>query len=111
MFDPNSRYADLPTRTLETPDGRRLVYTSRRFVPQGQMLPLLVQVPVVQGDRLDVITARTLGDPQQYWRICDANNAMNPFDLIATPGRTLRVPVPHPQQAVVSLPLSTAAPS
>ena len=40
------------------------------------------------GDRLDLITARTLGDPEQFWRICDANDALDPDDL-AEPGRRL----------------------
>jgi hypothetical protein len=58
-------------------------------------MPLLVEVTVTQGDRLDLITARTLGDPEQFWRICDANNAMNPFALTAEPGRVLRVAMPQ----------------
>jgi nucleoid-associated protein YgaU len=57
-------------------------------------MPLLVEVTVTQGDRLDLITARTLGDPGQFWRICDANNTINPSDLIK-PGRILLVPVPQ----------------
>ena len=50
---------------------------------------------MTEGDRLDLITARTLGDPEQFWRICDANNTMNPSDLTAETGRVLRVPVPQ----------------
>jgi len=56
---------------------------------------VLAEVTVSQGDRLDLITARTLGDPEQYWRICDANEAMNPPDLTDEPGEVLRVPVPQ----------------
>jgi hypothetical protein len=41
------------------------------------------------------LTARALGDPEQFWRICDANNAMYPPDLVAEPGQRLRVPVPQ----------------
>jgi hypothetical protein len=58
-------------------------------------MPLLVEVTVIQGDRLDLITARTLGDPEQFWRVCDANDAMNPPDLTAQPGTAVRVPVPQ----------------
>ena len=39
--------------------------------------------------------ARTLGDPLQFWRVCDANNAMNPPELTEEAGRALRVPVPQ----------------
>ena len=96
MFDVTSRYYLLNTLTWNTPDGRVISYVTRRFLPQGDTLPLLVEVAVTQGDRLDLIARRTIGDPGQYWRICDANNAMNPFDLTAKLGTILRVPVPQP---------------
>lgn len=96
MFEPTSRYYNLETATLTQPDGRVIAYKRRRFVPQADTLPLLVELTVIQGDRLDLITARTLGDPEQYWRVCDANNALNPPDLTEEPGRVLRVPIPQP---------------
>lgn len=95
MFEPNSRYYQLETALLTGADGRLIRYKRRRFLPQGERLPLLVEVVVAQGDRLDQIAARTLGDPEQYWRVCDANDAMNPADLTAAPGQSLRVPVPQ----------------
>ena len=58
-------------------------------------MTLLVEVTVTQGDRLDLIAYNTLGDPEQFWRICDANNAMNPVELTAEAGKTVRVPVPE----------------
>ena len=96
-FTPNSRYADIPIRIYRQPDGRAVPYVSRRFSPQGSTLPLLQETATVEGDRLDLIATRTIGDPEQYWRICDANDAMNPVDLILPVGRRLRVPVPYPQ--------------
>ena len=95
MFETPGRYATLETARMRTPDGRLIVYKRRRFLPQPESQPLLVEVTVEEGDRLDLITARTLGDPQQYWRICDANNTMNPAELTAEIGRALRVPVPQ----------------
>lgn len=96
MFDAGSRYAALETATLRDADGRVVAYVRRRFVPQGAGLPLLVEVEVVQGDRLDLITARALGDPEAFWRVCDANDALDPADLTRTVGRYLRVPLPQP---------------
>jgi hypothetical protein len=96
MFNYTSRYFNLKTAKFATPDGREVVYMTRRFLPQGSTKPLLVEVAVSEGDRLDLITARTLGDPEHFWRVADANDAMNPFDLTAEPGRVLRVPVPQP---------------
>src|ERR1700733_2501220 len=96
MFENTSRYYNLGTSTYAGPDGQTIVYVGRRFLPQGETIPLLVELTVVQGDRLDMIAARTLGDPDQFWRICDANNAIDPQDLIdAGPGSKLRVPVPQ----------------
>ena len=95
MFEPTSRYYALDDASLTTADGCIIAYKRRRFLPDGEKMPLLVEVTVTEGDRLDLITARTLGDPEQFWRICDANNAMNPSDLTAETGRVLRVPVPQ----------------
>lgn len=95
MFEPTSRYDPIQTATFTAPDGRVIVYKRRRFLPQGDRLEVLVEVAVTQGDRLDLITARALGDPEQFWRVCDANNATKPADLTAEIGRALRVPVPQ----------------
>ena len=43
-----------------------------------------------QGDRLDNITAEYLGDPEQFWRICDANATLHPAELEEV-GRRLRI--------------------
>jgi len=96
MFDQGSRYERIEMATRSESDGRVVAYVRRRFLPQGSELPLLVEVKVAQGDRLDLISHRTLGDPTQFWRVCDANNAMDPADLTADIGRTLRVPLPQP---------------
>jgi hypothetical protein len=98
MFEPTSRYASLETATYVAPDGQQYTYVRRRFLPQGENQPLLVEVTVSDGDRLDLIAARTLGDPEQFWRVCDANNAMHPFDLVAEPGAVLRVAIPQVNQ-------------
>jgi hypothetical protein len=95
MFDHTSRYYTLETAIYQTADGRSLAYKRRRFLPNGDKMQRLAEVMVTQGDRLDLITARTLGDPQQFWWIADANNAMNPFDLTTTPGHTLIIPMPQ----------------
>ena len=96
MFDHTSRYYALDTATLTATDGRVIAYVRRRFLPDSASLQTLTQVTVVQGDRLDLITARTLGVPEQFWQLCDANDAMNPPNLTATIGRVLRIPVPQP---------------
>ncbi len=61
MFDPGSRYYTIDTATTTASDGRTIAYVRRRFLPQGETLPLLGEVTVAQGDRLDLIAGRTLG--------------------------------------------------
>ncbi|MDD5094273.1 MAG: hypothetical protein PHV74_07840 [Dehalococcoidia bacterium] len=97
MFDSTSRYYNLETATYTTSDGQVIAYKRRRFLPQGKDLPLLTQSRVEQSDRLDLIAGRTIGDPEQFWRVCDANDAMNPDELIEEPGVSLRVPIPQPE--------------
>lgn len=94
MFDTNSRYYNLETAVHQSDDGELVAYKRRRFLPRGEGLPLLTETEVQQSDRLDLIARRTIGDPEQFWRVCDANDAMEPDDLIAKPGRWLKIPMP-----------------
>ena len=98
MIDPSSRYATVGSTLYSDAQGQQIAYLRRRFLPQGATLPLLTEVVVQDRDRLDLIAAHTLGVPEQFWRICDANNAMNPFDLTNEAGRILRVAQPQFQK-------------
>ena len=95
MFDSKSRYYSKETGKYTNSDGQEITYVKRRFLPQGEDRPLLVETTVNAIDRLDLITSRTIGDPQQFWRVADANNAMNPFDLVSEPGKTIRIAIPQ----------------
>ena len=94
-FPPTSRYHGFETARFTAPDGREIVYLRRRFVPPPERFALLQEHVVVDGDRLDRITAHYLGDPEQFWRICDANRAMRPDELTETIGRRLRITLPE----------------
>lgn len=94
MFDHNSRYFDIETVELKTADGRTVKYKRRRFLPSGEDKQTLAEVVVTEGDRLDLITSRAIGDPEQFWKVADANNAMNPFRLTTELGRILKIPMP-----------------
>src|SRR5262245_29056175 len=95
LFPPTSRYHGIAAGQLELPDGRVIAYVKRRFVPPPEDFALLSEHRVVAGDRLDNLAARYIGDPQQYWRICDANRAMRPDELTETVGRWLRITLPE----------------
>lgn len=94
LFAANSRYLGVATSTLVAADGSTITYVQRRFIPQPGQLAQLQQHAVVQGDRLDVLAAQYLGNPQLFWRICDANGAMRPQDLTSKVGVVLRICLP-----------------
>ena len=73
----------------------KITYVRRRFVPPPERFSLLLEHPVAEGDRLDNITAQYLGDPEQFWRVADANGAIAPEELTDTVGRRLRITLPE----------------
>ena len=93
MFPVTSRYYAIPTAIWTAADGREIRYLRRRFLPQASLSLVLTEHTVSQGERLDNVTARYLGDPEQFWRLADANNAMKPEDLLAEIGRRLVIPI------------------
>jgi hypothetical protein len=95
VFAVTSRYHDVETATLEVAEGKTILYLRRRFIPPPERFELLQEHTVTQGDRLDNVTALYLGDPEAFWRVCDANNAMRPDELTETIGRKLRITLPE----------------
>jgi hypothetical protein len=93
-FPPTSRYAGIPVAQLTTPDGRVIAYLHRRLLPQPDQFALLQYHTVTQGERLDNIAAHYLDDPEQFWRICDANGVMRPDELEMS-GRQIRITLPQ----------------
>jgi len=94
MFDPISRYFTIETSKITVPDSedgtREILFVKRRFVPAAETMTTLVEHTMTQGDRLDNVTARYLGDPTQFWRLCDANNVLQPEELEET-GYVVRI--------------------
>ena len=95
LFTSTSRYYGMDTETLTTADGTTIIYLKRRFLPSPDSFQLLQLHTVMQGERLDNIAAKFLGDPELFWRIADANGAMRPENLVQTLGRKLRVTLPQ----------------
>jgi hypothetical protein len=95
MFAINSRYQSIATAEYESPAGKKYVYLGRRFVPPPESFALLQLHVVTGGERLDNIAAQFLGDPELFWRLCDANTAMQPEELTQTVGRRLRITLPE----------------
>jgi len=94
-YPPNSRYAGVETAELTTPDGATVVYLRRRFLPPPSRFHTLQEHRVEEGDRLDRLSANYLGDPELFWRLCDANGALHPQELTEQVGRELRITLPE----------------
>ena len=99
MFDSNSRYFGIEIATHEAPgrDGRprELRYVRRRFVPPPVAGEAPIEHVVAQGDRLDNLAARYLGEPTRFWQLCDDNGAVRPDELTEEPGRALKITLPE----------------
>jgi len=95
LFPPTSRYYGIEIDSMETTEEKNVVYLKRRFIPQPERFELIREYGVTEGDRPDNIAARHLGDPEQFWRIADANNVMRPEELTEEVGRKLRITQPE----------------
>lgn len=98
MFAVTSRYNGIEVAKIKLADGREVAYLRRRFLPRGPFT-LIAEHFVTQNERLDNITARYLGDPEQFWRVADANDAMEAESLTTADkiGHSLRIPLPTAQ--------------
>ena len=96
-FPTDSRYYGSRTLTYVTPAGETITYLARRIVPQPGTpnFATIATHTVRQGDRLDLIAARYLGDPLIFWLICDANGAIEPNELVEAAGRVLNITTPQ----------------
>jgi hypothetical protein len=96
-FPTDSRYYAFGVQQHVTPAGVSVPYLQRRMVPKGGApnYATINQYTTSQGDRLDRIAARYLGDPLMSWLLCDANGAMDPWQLVETPGTVIAITTPQ----------------
>lgn len=96
-FPTDSRYYGSGILSYRTASGQTVAYLARRLVPQpgAPNFSTLARHTVKQGDRLDLVAAKYLGDPLLFWLLCDANGAIRPGDLVATPGTVLNITMPQ----------------
>jgi hypothetical protein len=93
-FPRTSRYFNIEIVKYVTADQREIVYLRRRFLPRSVAGAIIAEHSVEEGDRLDNVTAKYLGDPEQFWQLCDVNDAMRPDELTEEIGRRLKVAMP-----------------
>jgi hypothetical protein len=88
------RYRGCTELTRLDRDGRRVRYLAPRILPLGSTVaqgpPSIVAADEVH--RLDLFAYRRLGNPLLAYRICDANDAIDPLTLCAPAGRPLLLP-------------------
>ena len=90
----SGRYDRTEKAVYVMPSGAQVVYLAPRILPQGAAVASGQKVELLAGEvnRLDLVAFRTLRNPELAWRIADANNAMNPFELCRHAGTVLDVP-------------------
>lgn len=94
-FSSSSRYYSIATTTMINNNGEEIVFLKRRFLPQPDNFYVLQQHTIKEGERLDNITNQYYGDPERFWQICDANNAMQPNELTAEPDTKINITLPE----------------
>ena len=94
-FAQSSRYHTVAIgRFVRGPDDPGVAYVLRRFIPQMRDIAVVAEHIVSSGERPDLLAAQTLGDPELYWRIADANTVTDPFELTDTLGARVGIPRP-----------------
>ncbi len=93
-FQFNSRYHGLAVRTHTRPDGTEDKFVTRRIIPGMERYRALDRYRTDGRERIDSVAAAAFGDPELYWRICDANGEAEPGAATTPEGRLLVIPLP-----------------
>ena len=95
---PDSRFAGLPILEVLAPDGttRHVVALRIGRLPAPQSR---APVRVRQGDEIDLLAQRYLGNERLWCRILDVNPLVYPLDI--APGDPLNLPAVGPATAVI----------
>jgi len=94
-FAANSRYFNQPVTKLTLDDGTEVAYLTRREIPAPESLSTIGELEVLAGDRPDLMAARAIGDPEQWWQIADANAVIDPSELTENIGVFVRITLPE----------------
>jgi hypothetical protein len=93
MISQTSRYYTTGVVVMVTPGGDEIRYIRRRLLPDPGKDRILALHTVSEGERPDIIAARFFGDPELFWRLCDANGTDLPDHLTETPGKRIKIPI------------------
>jgi len=87
-YDPKSRYLTTPTYQVRDHRGRTVTVVG---VPPHRDVPLAGYHVLREGQRLDHLSSQYLADDAGFWRIAEANDAMQAEWL--TEQREIAIPV------------------
>lgn len=87
-IDKKSRYSKLPLVVYSHPSGEQYELRELREIPKRDTV---FSATPVEGDRLDLLSARFYRDPLLFWRIADAADHLDPFDIVS-PGEPVAIP-------------------
>ena len=88
MFFKGSRYEKVADAIITDPAGREVRYKTTRFIADPVAV---IGHRVMSNERLDHIAWQHFRDAERSWRICDANRALWPDDLLEE-AALLRIP-------------------
>ena len=88
-FFKGSRYEHVGEVEHVDATGRTVRYKRLRLIPAT---PARFSHLVTDGDRIDLVADRYFRDSERFWRICDANRAMWPPELVREPGSVIGIP-------------------
>lgn len=90
-FPPDSRYHGRPLQRMTLTDGREIAHVGRRFLPPLDAYELIAMHEVQGGDRADLIAAQYFGDPEQGWRLAEANAIRDPRAVLTEAGSRIAI--------------------
>lgn len=90
MFFKGSRYQNVGDWQLIDNRRRRIIKYKKMRVISSPRADWIHRIN--QTDRFDLIAHEYYRDPERFWRICDANEALWPDDLLEEVGRRILIP-------------------
>jgi len=89
MFDATSRYFSVSDYVVPDAQGRPVNIKKIRFIPAT---PASLTRQITGPDRTDLMAYAYYQAADQFWRIADANQVMDPAELVATVGQRILIP-------------------
>ena len=88
MIDRKSRYRTTPIVTVTDEYGTTLRLIGLRETPDATSV---LSLTPTDTDRLDLLAWRFYRDATRFWRLCDAQSHVDPFDALV-PGEPMPIP-------------------